>query len=39
MGDSEEHVDLVEMQSEINANFNEDSTSELKSVVDSHEQS
>jgi hypothetical protein len=35
--DSEEHVDLIEMQSEINANFNEDTTSELKSVVDPSE--
>jgi len=39
MGDSEEHVDLVEMQSEININFNEDSASDLKSASDSHEQS
>ena len=39
MGDSEEHVDLVEMQSEININFNEDSASDLKSAIDSHEQS
>lgn len=36
--DSDEQVDLLEIQSEINANFNEDSTSELKSVVDYHDQ-
>ncbi len=34
---SEEHVDLIEMQSEINANFNEDSMSELKSIIDVNE--
>ena len=35
--DSDEHVDLMEMQSEINANFNDDSMSELKSIVDVNE--